>query len=76
MDNKLTKKLAGIYLQKFEASRVLPSLQIEYEDVGFWHGLWLKVTRQSKPIKMPPFPQSGGDTITFRRPSEYNPTKD
>ena len=59
------------FLAAFEAKEVLPSLKIEYQEVGFWYGLWLKITRQDPPIKSMPLPECKGGTITIKRPKEY-----
>jgi len=63
-----SQKLTKIFLASFEAEKVLPSFKVEYEEVGFWHGLWLKITKQEPPVIYPPFPVSEGDTVTFKRP--------
>ena len=64
--SRLEPHLRSIYLADFK---------IEYEEVGYWRGLWLKITRQKPPIKYPPLPESKGDTITIRRPTPYEPSK-
>jgi len=63
-----TKLIMSKFLAEFEATKVLPSMQLEYAEVGFWYGLWLKITRQERPVVYPHLPESKGDTITFRRP--------
>ena len=64
-----SQKLLKIFLAEFEAKEVLPSFKVEYQEVGFWYGLWLKINKQDPPIKYPPLPECKGDTITIKRPN-------
>ena len=68
LDKTQTQKLLKLFLSEFKAYEVLPSLKLEYEEVSFWRGLWLRITRQERPVKYPPLPECKGDTITFKRP--------
>ena len=70
-----SQKMAKIFLEQFKAVEVLPSLHVEYEEIGRLHRFWLWITRQERPIKYPPLPMGEGDTITFRRPNPYGGEK-
>ena len=71
LDKTQSQKLMKVFLQEFKSHEVLPSFKLEYEEVGFWYGLWLKITRQEPPVKYPPLPEHKGDTITIKRPKTY-----
>ncbi len=71
MNNETTKKIMNEFLYSMKAEAVLPSMRIEYEEVGYWYGLWLKITRQKPPLRIPNFPACDDDTVIFRRPDNY-----
>ena len=69
-----TRKLTKMFLQQFEASTVMSSLQANYkpEEVGFIKGLRLKITGKEPEMVYcgKPIPECS-DTITFKRPNSY-----
>ena len=67
LDKTESQKLMNLFLREFQAYEVLPSLRVEYEEVSFLRGLWLRITRQKPPVKYPPLPDCKGDTISFKR---------
>ena len=68
MASENSKKITNEFLSSMKAEAVLPSLRIEYEEVGYWHGLWLKITRQKPAVKPLKLPLGDGDTVNFKRP--------
>lgn len=68
---KTTEAMTRLFMQQMKAEKILPSLVFEYEKVGYWKGLWLKLTGRKPRIIYPKISASPCDTITFRRPSEY-----
>ena len=71
-DDKMAKIMSRQFLEELQRDMTeLPIFNIEYEQVGYWKGLWLKLTGQKPRIIYPPLPKATSDTITFRRPQLY-----
>jgi len=69
---KTTDAIAKLFLDSLERDRKVMSLfRTEYEEVGFWKGLWLKLTGRKPRMILPPLPTATSDTVTFRRPTDY-----
>ena len=66
-----TREIQKAMLEGFKSYPVFSNYPPRYKEIGLFHKLWLKLTRQPRPVEPLTMPMAKVDTITGSSPRSW-----